>query len=136
MRRVLVLVLAVVALAACSKQDPEVSLNDQLPADQRTEAAATEGGTEGGGGGGDATWVAVDIDFESAPETLPAGPQTITLVNDGASPHNVTIDGKVIVEADGGSTEEGEVELEPGTHEFVCSVPGHESLMKGELTVE
>ena len=138
MRRILVLVLATLLLAACAKQAPEISAQEQVPADQRTEAAPAGGeSTEGGGGGGgDATWVAVDIDFESAPETLPAGETEITLVNEGQTLHNVTIDGEVVVEADGGATQSGTVALEPGTYEYVCSVPGHESLMNGELTVE
>lgn len=138
MRRILVVVVAALALAACSAQAPEVTANDQVPSDQRT-SAATEGGdaaSEGAGGGGDATWVAVDIDFESAPETLPAGETTITLTNNGTAPHNVTIDGETIVEAAGGATEEGTVNLEPGTHEYICSVPGHEQSMNGEITVE
>ena len=136
MRRMLVLVLAILFLAACSRQAPEVTAQEQVPADQRTEAAASAGATDGGGGGGEATWVAVDISFESAPESIPAGPQTITLVNNGQAVHNVTIDGETIVEAQGGETQEGEVDLEPGTHEYICSVPGHDSSMNGELTVE
>ena len=137
MRRALFFVLAVLMLAACSKQAPEVTAQEQVPADQRTEAAA-EGATEGAGGGeaSGATWVAVDIDFTAAPETLPAGETEVVLENQGAALHNVTIDGEVIVEAQGGATETGTVNLEPGTHEFVCSVPGHESLMNGEITVE
>src|SRR5687768_1719115 len=85
MQRILVVVvLAALALAACSKQPAEITANDQVPADQRTASAsegAGGGASEGAGGGGDATWVAVDIDFESAPETLPAGETTITLTN-------------------------------------------------------
>lgn len=134
MRRVLALVFAILALAACSRQAPEVTSQEQVPADERTAAAATEGATDGGGA--EATWVAVDIDFESAPASLPAGPQTITLVNNGQAVHNVTIDGETIVEAQGGQTAEGEIELEPGTHEYICSVPGHDASMNGELTVE
>ena len=138
MQRILVVVLAALALAACSKQPAEITANDQVPADQRT-AAATEGGGAGateGAGGGDATWVAVDIDFESAPETLPAGETTITLTNNGAAPHNVTIDDELIVEAAGGASAEGTIALEPGTYEYICSVPGHEASMNGEINVE
>ena len=141
MRRVLIFVLAVLMLAACSKQAPEVTAQEQVPADQRTEATPAAEGSEGEGDAGDgaaggATFVAIDIDFESAPATLPAGGTEITLQNNGASVHNVTIDGEVIVEAQGGATETGTVDLEPGTYEFVCSVPGHEALMTGEITVE
>ena len=136
MRRVLVLALAVLALAACSKQPPEVTAQEQVPADQRTDSAASEQAGGGGDGGGEATWVAVDINFESAPSTLPAGEQEITLVNDGQAPHNVTIDGELAVEAEPGQTATATVNLDPGTHEFICSVPGHEGSMNGELTVE
>ena len=138
MQRILVVVvLAALALAACSKQPAEITANDQVPADQAT-SSASEGGASAseGAGGGDATWVAVDIAFEAAPSTLPAGENTITLTNNGSATHNVTIDGEVIVEAAGGATEEGTVALEPGTHEYICSVPGHEQLMSGEITVE
>ena len=139
MQRILVVVLAALALAACSKQPAEITANDQVPADQRTESASSEGAGDGASesaGGGDATWVAVDIAYDSAPTTLPAGENTITLTNEGAAMHNVTIDDEVIVEAAGGATEEGTVTLEPGTHEYHCSVPGHEQLMTGEITVE
>ena len=84
-------------------------------------------------------WVAIDIDFEQAPTTAPAGEQQVLLTNNGQSIHNVTIPDvseDPIVEAGAGETATGVVELEPGTYEFICSVPGHESLMKGELTVE
>jgi plastocyanin len=137
MRRVLVLAFAVLALAACSKQPPEVTAQQQVPADQRTAAASSEGaGGGGGGGGGDATWVAVDIDFESAPESLPAGEQEITLVNNGTATHNVTIDGELIVETEGGQTGTGTVNLEPGTYDYICSIPGHDASMNGSITVE
>ena len=138
MRRILVLVVAVLALAACSKADPEVTANDQVPAEQRTEAAA-EGASEGGeaaGGGSEPLWVAKDIEFVSAPVELPAGETEITLENTGAAPHNVTIDGETIVEAGAGATEVGTIDLKPGTYEYICSVPGHEGSMNGELTVK
>ena len=137
MRRILVLVVAVLALAACTKQAPEVAVNDQVPAEQRTSAseASSEGGATGGGGG--ATWVAVDIAFDAAPESVPAGETTITLDNQGQTVHNVTINDEVVVEAQAGSSEEGTFNFEAGeTYEYICSVPGHESLMNGEITVE
>lgn len=134
MLRIVVVVLAAFALAACSAQDPEVTANEQVPADQRTSAAPSEGAT--GAAGSEPVWVAVDIDFESAPETLPAGETEITLTNNGAAQHNVTIDGETIVEAAGGATETGTVNLEPGEYEYICSVPGHEELMNGSITVE
>ena len=118
------------------------------------EHAVAEGGERGGEGeapapggaseGGESAaagfeWVAVDINFESAPETAKAGTQTITLVNNGQAEHNVTfpeLSDTPVVEAEGGQSAEAEIELEPGTYEYICSVPGHEANMKGTLTVE
>ena len=104
--------------------------------------APTEGGEEGGGeaaAGDTLEFTAVDIQFEAAPTTTKAGTKTVTLVNDGQAPHNVTfpdLGDTPVVEAQGGESAEGEVELEPGTYGYICSVPGHEGTMNGELTVE
>ena len=85
-------------------------------------------------------FTAIDIEFsETPPETVPAGEKTLTLVNEGQSIHNVTIPAlgdAPIVEAGGGETAEEVVTLEPGTYEYLCSVPGHEALMNGTFTVE
>ena len=133
------LFLVVLLLAGCSQQAPEITANEQVPADQRTEAAA-EGGTEAAGGeGGGPTWVAVDIDFESAPEELSAGAVEVELGNEGSIVHNVTFEGvnndSPVVEAQGGQTATGTVELEAGDYTYFCSVPGHQDLMRGEVTV-
>lgn len=136
MPRIIVVVLAAFTLAACSAQPPEVSVNDQVPADQRTEAGSASEAAGGDGASNEPTWVAVDIDFESAPETLPAGETEITLANQGSVEHNVTIEGETIVTAGPGATESGSMTLEPGTYEYICSIPGHEQAMSGEFTVE
>ena len=104
---------------------------DGAPAPEATAASSSEEGQ--------LEYVAVDIDFETAPETAAAGPQMVTLTNNGAAPHNVTfpdLDEAPVVEAAPGETATGEIELEPGTYTFICSVPGHETSMNGELTVE
>ena len=136
MRRVMAVLFAVLVLAACSKAEPEVAVNDQVPADQQTEAAgaASEGAGGGGGGGAAPTWVAVDIEFADAPAEATAGAE-IALENQGATVHNLTIDDTVIVEAQPGQTATATLDLEPGTYDFVCSVPGHEKLMSGTVEV-
>ena len=121
-----------------------------------TEEAAPEGGEQGGvvtapgseaaeAAEGAATdpnqlsFTAEDIKFTTVPETTKAGEKQVTLVNAGQTPHNVTfpdLGDAPIVEAEGGETATGSVTLDPGTYEFICSVPGHDSLMSGELTVE
>lgn len=89
--------------------------------------------------GGPLEWVAEDIEFVSAPETAKAGEVEISLVNNGQAPHNVTfpeISDEPIVTANPGETKTETAELEPGTYDYICSVPGHEASMNGELTVE
>ena len=97
-------------------------------------------GDDGAGGAEVApnTWVAVDIDFSAAPETLPAETD-ITLVNEGQVEHNVAFEElgeEPVVVAAPGETAEGTVSFpEPGEYRFFCSVPGHEALMNGTVTV-
>ena len=114
---------------------------------EHEETAAAEGGegAEGeaateGGEGAPGEFVAVDIAWEAAPATLPAGSSEITLVNEGAAPHNVTIEGvngdEPIVTANGGETQTGTVELEAGEYVYYCSVPGHRANREGQITVQ
>lgn len=136
--------LAVVALAiaGCTVQEPDVTPEEQVGAEQRPDpededGGEGDGGGEGGSGGETLTFTAVDIDFEEAPTEAPAGSVTIELVNDGSAPHDVTIEelDETVVEAAGGETATGTVDLEPGEYRYFCSVPGHESSMNGTLTV-
>lgn len=98
------------------------------PAGEGTEAAAET-----------ATFVAVDIDYSQAPDQVPAGPVVLRLVNEGALPHNVTIeelDDRTVVETSGSETGEATVELGPGTYTYYCDVPGHRLAgMEGTLEV-
>ena len=109
-----------------------------------TTACGGDSPAPSGAGGDDAAaaqarFVAVDIAYEEAPESLPAGSQTFELVNNGDLPHNVTIeelDDGPVVEADPGATATGDVELGPGSYTYYCSVPGHrEAGMEGSLDV-
>lgn len=85
-------------------------------------------------------FVAVDIAFEEAPTTASAGEATIALDNQGAALHDVTFEelgDEPVVEAEGGETATGTVELEPGTLTYYCSVPGHRQAgMEGTLEVQ
>lgn len=88
-----------------------------------------------------AVFVAVDIDYSEAPETLPAGEVTVAIDNQGAIVHNVVFEelgDAVIVEAAGGETAVGTVTVEAGqTYTYYCSIPGHRAAgMEGALTVE
>jgi plastocyanin len=76
------------------------------------------------------TFVAVDIAYDAAPTQVPAGEVELTLVNQGATPHNVVIDllgVTPVLEADAGATVSAPVTLEPGVYRYHCSIPGHEA---------
>ena len=97
--------------------------------------AAEEGET---GGGTEPVFVAVDIEYEQAPEALPPGDITITLENEGTIEHNVVFEelgDQLIVEAAAGESATGDVTLEAGEYTYYCSVPGHRATMEGTLTV-
>lgn len=81
-----------------------------------------------------------DMYFEPTELATGAGIVEITLTNEGAAIHDVVLEeagDHKVVEAGGGQTASGSVELEAGTYTFYCSVPGHRSAgMEGTLTVE
>lgn len=103
------------------------------------EAPGGEGEAGETGGGTEPLFVAVDIEFEQAPEALPPGDVTITLDNQGAIEHNVVFEelgDQLIAEAAAGESATGDVALETGEYTYYCSIPGHRATMEGTLTVE
>ncbi|MCC5947636.1 MAG: cupredoxin domain-containing protein, partial [Nitriliruptoraceae bacterium] len=65
------------------------------------------------------------------------GEITVELTCEDAVNHNFVIDetGEEVVACDPGETATGTVSLDAGTYTFVCTIPGHETTMRGELTV-
>lgn len=96
-----------------------------------TTSSAVDDDTDG------ATFVAVDIDWENPPDSLPAGKTTVTLRNSGQIEHSLVFeDTDFRVVAAAGEEKTGEIELEAGEVYFFCDIPGHEDAgMSGELTV-
>jgi uncharacterized cupredoxin-like copper-binding protein len=83
-----------------------------------------------------------EIDYKiRLPETtLAPGRYTFEVRNDGAVPHNLTVKGPGVSKATpnfgAGQTRTLSVDLEPGTYDFYCSVPGHRQLgMEQKVTV-
>lgn len=80
--------------------------------------------------------------FASTKATAPAGSIEILSMNESPIPHNIAImeaPGKVVEGSvvESGGTSRLQARLEPGTYEFLCTVPGHaDGGMKGKLTVE
>lgn len=113
------------------------------PLEEHGEEVAAEDGSEAPNPdipAGAEVFVAVDIDFEAAPETLPAGEVTIAIDNQGETEHNVAFEelgGDIVVEAGPGEVDTGTVTVEPGEYTYFCDVPGHRgSGMEGTLTVQ
>jgi plastocyanin len=78
--------------------------------------------------------------FDTTKATVKAGAVTISLSNQSALPHNVTIAAGSKTVASTKTIQRGtttaRAHLRPGTYVFYCSVPGHrEGGMEGRLTV-
>jgi uncharacterized cupredoxin-like copper-binding protein len=78
-------------------------------------------------------------EFELTPSTLsvPPGTTTLTVSNEGAVAHNLSIDGHTTATIDGGETTTLDIsDLSPGEHTMLCAVPGHEAAgMTGTITI-
>ncbi len=106
--------------------------------------AACGGDSESSGEGEQATDGVVrvvgqdDLRWDVEEVTVPAGTVEFELVCEDAVNHNLVIEelDEEVAACSPGETVTGEVDLEPGTYTYICTVPGHESSMRGELTVE
>jgi plastocyanin len=107
----------------------------------------SEQGTKGSGSGAGASTtldLAADesaLAFDKTELEAKPGKVTIDFTNPSAIPHNVVIleNGKELAgfEPIAEGEEAVEADLEAGTYEFICSVPGHaEAGMKGTLSVK
>lgn len=112
-RRAVTLTLAAasLSLAACGGTDDTAE----------TTAAATDEA-------GSLTVLAEDISFPSDTYQATAGTSQITYENVGSIVHTLVIedvdDFKLTVNSNG-DVDEGSVNLEPGTYDLYCDVPGH-----------
>ena len=80
-----------------------------------------------------------DIYFEPKEVAIPADTDvTFDLPNDGAAPHNFSIDELGIdVDIAPGETAQTVINAPPGSYEYDCNIPGHrEAGMVGTLVVE
>jgi uncharacterized cupredoxin-like copper-binding protein len=114
---------------------------------QTAATPAAAGATPASGGEGQAAGaeaseavevVSHDIYFEPAELTIAADTDvTVSLPNEGVTPHNFSIDELGIsVDIAPGATEETVINAPAGTYEYYCNVPGHKQAgMVGTLTV-
>lgn len=113
--------------------------------DESTGATASESPPSSepasGGGGQTVAISATDFAFDPANPTVKAGAVTFNVTNDGKVVHEFEVEGngfaKEVEDIEPGESAKLPVNLEPGTYELVCHLPGHEKAgMVGELTVE
>lgn len=83
--------------------------------------------------------VAANTDFPTNEFAATAGEITFDYVNEDSFPHTLVVDGReddMLIEAAGGETSRGSIDLEAGTYTLYCDIPGHrEAGMEGVLTV-
>jgi uncharacterized cupredoxin-like copper-binding protein len=143
----LVAVIAVFGLVACGDDDDEATTTTEATTAIQTQATteATPTGATTEAEEPEATVVEIPVAdaglvYAVTEATAPAGTVTLRSVNPQVVPHNIAIENPDPVEGEvvtDGGVSEITVELEPGTYEFYCSVPGHrEAGMVGTLTVE
>ncbi|MCC6455788.1 MAG: cupredoxin domain-containing protein [Caldilineaceae bacterium] len=125
-----------IALVACGEGDQE--------ARNRNGAEAPAGAPQAVGAANTAgtpvNVVAKDFEFLLDTNSAEAGAVTFIVTNEGSMPHDfaITIDGKrektPMIQP--GASASLTVDLQPGTYDYICTVPGHDILgMKGTFTV-
>jgi plastocyanin len=116
--RRLVLVPLLAMVVACGGGEP-AAVPDDLP-----EGALSVVGTD-------------RLSFDPESLETDAGEVTIALTCEGGVNHNLVIEDtdEVVAECARSETGIGTVTLDPGAYTYVCTIPGHERTMRGELQV-
>ena len=129
------------ALAACSAQEPEVVINEQVPAAQQVaDHSDDEEGGEEESLEPDYVFVSEQLAYTEVPTEIPSGESIMGLEIIGGLPHNVVIEGfegdRVLVEGPGEGSFAAPVNIPPGTYTYYCSIAGHRAAgMEGTITV-
>jgi uncharacterized cupredoxin-like copper-binding protein len=140
----LAVVIPIAFFAACGDDDDDdatTAASDATSEETATEDTTTED-TGGSSGGGETIDIAEsEFKIEPADPTAQAGEVTFAITNEGSAPHNLEVEGNGVEEVsktiEGGQATDLTVDLEAGTYEIYCAIPGHrEQGMEGELTVE
>jgi len=109
--------------------EPHATTETTAPSTTTTEAKATKI---------DVSETEFKIKLATSPSS--AGSYTFAVKNDGAAPHDFVVKGNGLDEKtptlNSGDSDSLTVELEPGTYEVYCSIPGHKQAgMDLKLTV-
>ncbi|HEU4706849.1 MAG TPA: plastocyanin/azurin family copper-binding protein [Solirubrobacterales bacterium] len=145
------LLLAALALVACGGGGSSTSeeTGGAAGAVEEAEETAEEAKKEAeGGSAGSASSVDIEanpegnLEFVEKSATAKAGKDTLNFTNESPVPHDVKIENEAGEEIGGTEpiaegSESAEIELEPGTYTYYCSIPGHRQAgMEGTLTVK
>jgi plastocyanin len=116
--RMLAALAAAVALTACG-DEPEEGAPDET-----TQTVAVVGQDN-------LTWDAEEL-------TVDAGTITVQLTCEDAVNHNFVIEetGELVAECEPGERTTATVDLDAGEYTYICTVPGHETTMRGTLVVD
>jgi len=136
----LIAIVIPLALAACGDDDDEETTN-AATSETTTEETTTDDAAQTGGGGEELTISETEFALDPADPTVAAGEVTITATNDGATLHNLEVEGNGVEEItddlDPGQSGELKLNLEPGEYEMYCAIGTHAAQgMEGTLTVE
>jgi plastocyanin len=136
----LIAIMIALALAACGDDDDDDTA--AAPETTTAEETTTEDTAGTGGGGGESLTISeTEFALDPADPTVAAGEVTITAVNDGATVHNLEVEGNGVEEItddlNPGDSGELTLDLEPGEYEIYCAIGTHAAQgMEGTLTVE
>jgi plastocyanin len=136
----LIAIVIPLALAACGDDDDEETTG-AATSETTTEETTTDDAAQTGGGGEELTISETEFALDPADPTVAAGEVTITATNDGATLHNLEVEGNGVEEItddlDPGQSGELKLDLEPGEYEMYCAIGTHAAQgMEGTLTVE
>jgi len=136
----LIAIVIPLALAACGDDDDEETTS-AATSETTTEETTTDDAAQTGGGGEELTISETEFALDPADPTVAAGEVTITATNDGATVHNLEVEGNGVEEItddlDPGQSGELKLDLDPGEYEMYCAIGTHAAQgMEGTLTVE
>ena len=135
----LIAIVIPLALAACGDDDDDDT--SAATTETTTEETTTDDTAQTGGGGEELTISETEFALDPADPSVAAGEVTITATNDGATVHNLEVEGDGVEEItddlDPGQSGELMLDLAPGEYEIYCAIGDHAAQgMEGTLTVE
>ncbi|HEX4867178.1 MAG TPA: plastocyanin/azurin family copper-binding protein [Acidimicrobiales bacterium] len=107
-------------LAGCGDNDDGKEAGDCSPAESEITVTAFD-----------------KLRFDADSYQASAGCVGVTYTNDGSVAHTLLVKGQSGFKLSIGDSDEGAIDLDPGTYTLYCDVPGHEAAgMEAGLTVE